>query len=118
MKMAPYVALLLISLLAAVGAVLTLIPASGASYENVLRYKSLCTFAPAATLFCSFIAGASCVVRASLLKRRALYGRPVFKTIPLIVLAGILVLAILSSVWFVRIDARYPDGATSASISD
>ena len=40
----------------AVGAVATLIPYSGASKDNVMGYKSLCTFAPVSTVIMLFIA--------------------------------------------------------------
>lgn len=61
-----YRPLLGLSLAAALGALLTLLPWPGASSPNLWGYSSLCTFAPAATLFCAAIAGISCVVRASL----------------------------------------------------
>ena len=115
MKTGLYVALLAVSLVAAVGAILTLVPTGGASYPNVLGYQSFCTFAPAATLYCAFIAGVTCVLRASLVKRRALYGKSTIKAAPLAILGFILALAVASSVWFVAIDSRYPDSASGAT---
>lgn len=61
-----YIPLLGLSALAALGALLTLMPWPGASSPNLWGYSSLCTFAPAATCFCAAVAGASCVLRASL----------------------------------------------------
>lgn len=110
-----YLSLILISLIATVGAILTLVPAGGASWENVLGYRSLCTFAPAATLYCAFVAGTTCLFRASLVKRRAMYGKPTVRRIPVIVMSVILALAVASTVWFVRVDSQYPDGTTSAT---
>lgn len=108
-----YVVLLLVSLVAAVGGILTLIPAAGASYPNILGYRSLCTFAPAATLFCFTIAGATCVVRASLVKRRAMFGKPVFRPAPIAVVALLFVLAIAATGWFISVKSNYTDGAST-----
>lgn len=66
-----YRALLGLSGLFAFAAVLTLVPHRGASWDNVLGYKSLCTFAPIATAICALLAGATCVVRARLVGPRA-----------------------------------------------
>lgn len=66
-----YRALLGLSGLFALAAILTLVPHRGASWENILGYKSLCTFAPIATAICAFLAGATCVVRARLFGPRA-----------------------------------------------
>ncbi|HOX47799.1 MAG TPA: hypothetical protein PLG14_01340 [Spirochaetales bacterium] len=66
-----YGALLGLSGLFALGAVLTLLPNPGASWENVLGYRSLCAFAPIATALCALLAGATCVLRARLFGPRA-----------------------------------------------
>ena len=113
-----YIALLLVSMVAGVGGVLTLIPAAGATYENLLGYRSLCTFAPAASLFCFFIAGTSCVIRASFVKRKATFGTPVVRKGPVIVVAFVLVLAIASTGWFIAVDSQYQDGTTSATMAE
>lgn len=63
-----YKIMLLFSALATLGGILTMIPWPWASYPNVMGYSSLCTFAPAATLFCFAIAGICCYLRASLVK--------------------------------------------------
>lgn len=111
-----YGGLLLFSLLCTVGGILTLIPASGASYPNVLGYSSLCTFAPAATLYCFLAAGITCVLRASLVKRAAFnQGRPVFKLVPILVLVVVAGLAIASHVWFLNVKSQYTDGETAAT---
>lgn len=117
MNMKAYGGLLILTIAAAVGGVLTLIPAAGASYENVLGYRSLCTFAPAATLYCFAIAGASCVVRASLVKRKAQFGKPVFRAPAIVVVAVTLVLALAATGWFVTVKRQYTDGTTTPTVS-
>jgi hypothetical protein len=62
----PYGPLLALSGIFALAAVGTLLPWPGASWENVLGYKSLCTFSPIATAICALLAGATCVIRARL----------------------------------------------------
>lgn len=61
-----YAALLGLSGLFAAAALLTLLPHRGASWENILGYRSLCTFAPIATALCAALAGATCTIRARL----------------------------------------------------
>ncbi len=58
-----YVALLALSMVLGVAAALTLLPASGASWPNVLGYKSLCTLAPIATAILALSAETVCVIR-------------------------------------------------------
>lgn len=113
MNMKAYGGLLLLSFAAAVGGVLTLIPVAGATYENVLGYRSLCTFAPAATLFCFSIAGTSCILRASLVKRRSQFGKAVFKTPALAVVGVLLILGLVVTGWFVSVKRQYVDGVSA-----
>lgn len=113
-----YFALLLLSILAGVGGILTLMPAAGATYENLFGYRSLCTFAPAASLFCFFVAGSSCVIRASFVKRKAMLGKPVVRKAPGIVVIFVLVLALASSGWFIAVDSQYQDGTTGATVAE
>jgi hypothetical protein len=109
-----YAVLLLVTILCGVGGVLTMIPASGASYPNVLGYRSLCTFAPAATLYCFAIAGTVCILRASFVKRAAYNdGKPVFKPGAIVVVLVVLILAIASHAWVVGVKADYTDGGTA-----
>jgi hypothetical protein len=70
-KSPAYIALLALSFLLSAAAVLTLLPSNGASYPNLLGYKSICTFAPAATLLCAFLAGVTCTIRARLVAPRS-----------------------------------------------
>ena len=82
-----YAALLGISALATLGSVLTLVPNPGASWPNVIGYKSLCTFAPGATFGCALAAAIACVLRARLVKRSA---GPAFVPVAVIGLLAIL----------------------------
>jgi len=115
-----YKLLLALTIISTLAGVATLFPHTGASYPSVLGYKSLCTFAPAATFYCFLIAGISCFIRSTFIKdqsgskpERLNRHSPSF--IPLTL---ILILAIGSTIWFVNVKARYPDTNTSASIQE
>jgi len=111
-----YAILLLVSILCAVGGILTLIPRAGATYENVMGYRSLCTFAPAATLYCFAAAGITCVLRASLVKRAAYSGgKPSFKVVPIVVVLIVLCLGIVANLWFANVKATYTDGVSAVT---
>ncbi|NBC30901.1 MAG: hypothetical protein GVY29_13030 [Spirochaetes bacterium] len=116
-KSAPYVILLVLTIVATVGGVLTLIPWPNASYPNVLGYKSLCTFAPAATLFCFAIAGLSCYFRASLVKDQGGSAGDRLRRhgMSLAPIALLLILAVGATVWFLVVKGQYPDGESSAT---
>ncbi len=60
---AAYGLLLMLTIVFTILAIVTLIPNPGASKPNVLGYKSVCTFAPAATLLLGLLAGITCTVR-------------------------------------------------------
>lgn len=111
-----YGVLLLVTILCTVAGLLTLVPVPNASYENVLGYTSLCTFAPAATMFCFATAGITCVLRASLVKRAAYNnGKPVFHPQAFIALVLVIGLGIASTVWFVNVKSRYADATTGGT---
>lgn len=86
-----YVPLLALSGLFAAAAVATLVPNPKASWDNVLGYRSLCTFAPIATAICAFLAGTTCVIRARIFGPQAGYRKP--WRLPLVL--GLLILATL-----------------------
>ncbi len=111
-----YGILMIVSVVATIGGVLTLMPASGATYENVLGYRSLCPFAPAATLYCFAIAGTSCVIRASFVKRKALTGKAELRTGPAVVVAVLYALAVFSTFWFLDVKAQYADAESGATM--
>ena len=105
-----YAALLLLSGLFTLAAILTLIPRTGAPWPNAMGYRSLCSFAPVSTVLCALLAAATCTLRAHL-----------FKPVPnrkwqAPIAAGVLLLALtaLSSVMYAtaRVDAS--SGATIA----
>lgn len=64
-------------------AIATLVPNAGASWENILGYKSLCTFAPIATALCALLAGMSCTLRRRLFGPRS--GQKLSPAAPIIV---------------------------------
>jgi hypothetical protein len=112
-----YIVLLIITILITLGGLLTLMPWPAASYENVFGYKSLCTFAPAATLFCFLIAGTICFIRSTFFKPQGgtageRFRRHAKRLIPLVV---VLILAVASTFWFNGVKAYYIDTTTSAS---
>jgi hypothetical protein len=59
-----YKALLVLTIVFTLAAIATLVPNANASWENVLGYKSLCTFTPIATAICALLAGITCTIRA------------------------------------------------------
>lgn len=108
-----YKPLLALSVLAAAAAVLTLIPNPGASWPSVLGYKSLCTFAPAATFACALAAGLVCVLRARLVRRRP---GPAF--VPVAVLGLLTIGFAVSAYAWAAEKAKYVDAAAAASLSE
>ena len=112
-----YKVLLLFTVLAALGGLLTLMPWPGASYPNVLGYSSLCTFAPGASLYCFAIAGFICFLRSTFVKDKdgtaaERFSRHIRSLVPIVFL---LILALATTVWFVQVKSLYTDTATQAS---
>jgi hypothetical protein len=105
-----YYILLALSAILALGAVLTLVPAPGAPWPNILGYKSLCPFAPGATLACALLAALTCTLRARLVKR---VPSPLFVPIAVIALC-IGALAWSTAVW-AGVKAAYTDATSAAS---
>ncbi|MBI9101530.1 MAG: hypothetical protein JEY99_03870 [Spirochaetales bacterium] len=115
-----YKFLLTLTVIASLAGLITLIPSAGATYPSVLGYKSFCTFTPAATFYCFFIAGISCFIRSTFIKdqsgtksERLNRHSPAF--IPLTL---VLILAIGATIWFTNVKAEYPDTSSSASIME
>jgi hypothetical protein len=105
-----YAVLLGVSSFATLGAVLTLVPDPGASWPNILGYRSLCTFAPGATFGCALIAAAACTIRARLVKRS--YGPAFVPAAVFLVLAA--ALAVSTFVWAGE-KAKFTGDATTAA---
>jgi len=66
-----YWALFALSLAFGVITLVTLVPNGAASKPNVLGYRSVCSFAPAATALCGLLAGITCTLRNRMVSRRA-----------------------------------------------
>lgn len=123
---ASYRALLGLSLLFSILAVVTLLPNPGASKPNVLGYRSVCSFAPAATALCGLLAGITCTVRNRVFSRRAASARYSPFIVPAAVgllLSGI---ALVSGLRFAAVQSRFQaviretasaDASTAASSS-
>ena len=113
-----YKLLLLFTILATVGGILTLMPRQAASYPNLVNYLSLCTFAPAATLYCFLIAGLSCFIRATFIKdQSSSAGERLRKhSRSLIPLVLVLAAAVFFNIRYIGIKAYYTDTDTSASV--
>jgi uncharacterized protein with FMN-binding domain len=65
-----YYALIGVSLVASILAVVTLLPSPGARKPNIFGYRSVCSFAPAATALCGLAAGITCTIRNRLVSIR------------------------------------------------
>ncbi len=85
-----------LSLAFSVLAAVTLIPNPGAAKPNVLGYRSVCSFAPAATALCGVLAGITCTVRNRVFSRRA----SAMRYRPLIVPAGVGLLLLAGALVF------------------
>jgi uncharacterized membrane protein len=117
-----YKILFLITVIASISGILTLLPTASASYPNVMSYKSFCTFNPAASLFCFLIAGFSCFIRSALIKDQSgsvkeRLKKHIHSLIPLVI---ILILALSSSGWIILEKQKYIDsgsGATEISVN-
>jgi len=94
-----YWALLGLSLAFSILAVVTLIPNFAASKPNVLGYRSVCSFSPAATALCGLLAGVTCTLRNRIVSRRA----SAMRYRPLFIPAGVgIMLLVLAAVFGIR----------------
>jgi len=91
-----YWGLLALSLAFSVLAAVTLVPNPAAAKPNVLGYRSVCSFAPAATALCGVLAGITCTVRNRVFSRRA----SSMRYRPLIVPAGVGILLLVAALVF------------------
>jgi uncharacterized protein with FMN-binding domain len=91
----------------AVLAVVTMLPNMAASKPNVLGYRSVCSFAPAASALCGLLAGLTCTIR----NRRFSAGAASTRYSPLIlpVAVGVVLvaIAIFFGVRFISAESRF-----------
>ncbi len=112
-----YKILLFVTILATLGGLLTLLPVATASYMNVMGYRSLCTFAPAATLFCFLIAGITCFIRSTFIKDQSGSIKQKVKKhiLSFIPLALILIFALVAAFWIISEKQKYCDSGSAAT---
>ena len=89
---ARYWILLAVTIALSVLAVVTMLPSPGAAKPNVLGYRSVCSFAPAASALCGLLAGGVCTIRNRRFSRNAASARYRPAIVPAIV--GILLVGI------------------------
>jgi uncharacterized protein with FMN-binding domain len=121
-----YLLLIGLSLAFSVLAVVTMLPNPNASKPNVLGYRSVCTFAPAATALCGLLAGITCILRNRLVsvRRAATRFQPPF--VAVIVLGALVALAAVFGARFGAAQARFgeviaataPAGTAFGSLAD
>jgi uncharacterized protein with FMN-binding domain len=104
---AAYWGMLGLSLALSILAVVTLLPNSAASKPNVLGYRSVCSFAPAATALCGLLAGISCTLRNRLVSKNAASARYRPFIVPGFVALLLLGVALASGISFGRAQARF-----------
>jgi uncharacterized protein with FMN-binding domain len=102
-----YYGLLGLTIAFSVLAIVTMLPNPGASKPNVLGYRSVCSFAPAASALCGLLAGVTCTIR----NRRFSAGAASMKYRPLIlpIAVGVLllVIAVVFGVRFISAESRF-----------
>jgi uncharacterized protein with FMN-binding domain len=90
-----YYALLGLTLAFSALLVITLLPNAAAAKPNVLGYRSVCSFAPAASALCGLLAGITCTIRNRRFSRNASSARysplilPIFVAVVLLAVAAV-----------------------------
>jgi len=123
---AAYVALIGLSLVFSVLAVVTLLPNQSASKPNVLGYRSVCTFAPAATALCGLLAGITCILRNRLVSARRASSRFQPPFVAVLVLGVLVAVSAVFGARFTAAQSRFqaiiagtaPAGAAFTSLAD
>ncbi|MGL1890048.1 MAG: hypothetical protein OCD02_00405 [Spirochaetaceae bacterium] len=112
-----YKIMLLFTILVTIAGIITLFPSSAANYPNLIGYKSVCTFTPAATFFCFFIAGLSCFIRSTFIKDQSGSKTERFHRHKksLIALSLVFIVASLFTYKYIEIKTPYIDGTAAAS---
>lgn len=104
---AAYWGLLALSLAFSILAVVTLIPNAAAAKPNVLGYRSVCSFAPAATALCGVLAGITCTIRNRRFSRRASSMRYRPLIVPGAVAVLLLAIALVFGIRFGNAQSRF-----------
>ena len=96
-------------------AIVTLLPRAAASKPNVLGYRSVCSFAPAASALCGLLAGITCTLRNRLVSRKAASARyaPPFAAVGVTLALG--AIAIVFGIRFARVESRFRSVIESTS---
>ena len=123
---AAYYALIGLSLAFSVLAVVTLLPNPAASKPNVLGYRSVCTFAPAATALCGILAGITCILRNRFVSARKATTRFQPPFVAVLVLGALVATAAVFGARFTASQSRFtaiiaetaPRGAAFTSLAD
>lgn len=123
---AAYYALLMLTFVFTVLAVVTLLPNPQASKPNVLGYRSVCSFAPAASALCGLLAGVTCTIRNRFISRKTAGRRLAPLAVPIAAAAALLAVAVGFGVRFVRLQSRFeaviektrPSGGPFTSLAD
>lgn len=102
-----YIAMLAATIVLSLLAIITLLPSPGASKPNVLGYRSVCSFAPAASALCGLVAGICCTIRRRRFSRTASSARYAPLFVPVGVSLILLVIAGIFTVRFVRVQSRF-----------
>lgn len=123
---AAYYALIGLSLAFSVLALVTLAPNPNASKPNVLGYRSVCTYAPAATALCGILAGLTCIVRNRFVSARRASKRFQPPFVAVLVLGGLIAVAVVFGARFAAAQSRFgaiiertgPAGVSLSSLGD
>jgi len=108
-----YWILLAFSALFTLAGVVTLLPSGAASTPNVLGYRSVCPFAPAASALCCLCAAVTCTLRGRLVSRSASRAR--YRPLILPLAAAVLLIAITGVFGGMFISAQARFGAVIAA---
>ena len=102
-----YIAMLAATIIFTLLAIVTMLPSPGASKPNVLGYRSVCSFAPAASALCGLLAGITCTLRNRLVSRKAASNRfaPLFAPIGAAIV--LMVVALVFGVRFAQVQSRF-----------
>jgi len=102
-----YYGMLGVSLVFSILAVVTLLPNPGASKPNVLGYRSVCSFAPAASALCGLLAAVTCTVRNRRVSVNAASTRYQPLIAPIAAALALVAVAVAFGVRFSNIQSRY-----------